>query len=63
MNNDSAMQIALGQAAFDRGYNDRMRGGTTNPYHAPSQGFLHGRYHRFRCVKGCEDGILKTFDV
>ena len=27
------------------------------------QSFLHGRYHRFRCIKGCEDGILKTLDV
>ena len=27
------------------------------------QGFLHGRYHRFRCVKGCENGAFKALDV
>ena len=27
------------------------------------QGFLHGRYHRFGCVKGCEDGTFKALDV
>ena len=27
------------------------------------QGFLHGRYHRFRCVKGCESGVFEALDV
>ena len=27
------------------------------------QGFQHGRYHRFRCVKGCENGAFKALDV
>ena len=27
------------------------------------QGFLHGRYQRFRCVKGCENGAFKALDV
>ena len=27
------------------------------------QCFLHGRYHRFGCVKGCEDGTFKALDV
>ena len=27
------------------------------------QGFLHGRYQRFRCVKGCESGVFEALDV
>lgn len=27
------------------------------------QCFLHGRYHRLGCVKGCEDGTFKALDV
>ncbi len=27
------------------------------------QRFLYGRYHRFRCVKGCESGVFEALDV
>lgn len=52
MNSNSAMQVALGQAAFDRGYNDRTKDAAAeNPYHLPSQGFLHSRWAAgFKCA-------------